>query len=311
MNKSFDIFSKYIVMILISLFFILVLIGVFKLYELPYRYSITARFAKSGPLFINMPVYYKGYKIGHIKKIEPSEDYKYTFAKIVLYPKNPKLSEDIIARGKKLNMREDYIDLVTPDQASTRLLKNGSTIDGEAAFDVEAFLADIADSGLIIPLIQTFSDTLVSLEKTSTEIKSFFSDSRLVLKDNKQNLKQTTTNLAQSTKSLTKITSRVNNTVTEDKLNNTTSNVNKASTNILAATESIKSITSSVDCATKNLDKTVAKIDCVISDANAITSNVKVITSGLCEVLGKRFAGLRIFFGKPMRKNKCSNNCYR
>lgn len=293
MNKLFEIFSKYKHAILVLLIFILVLLFIFWLYDVKFRYYLIAKFTKSGPLYANMPVYYKGYKIGKVKKIEPSRDYKYVFVKLVLYPEDPKLSEDIIAKAKRLDTREDYIDLITPDEPSTTLLKSGSVIDGEAAFDAETFLSDLADADIVIPLLQHFSDLLVGANKTSDEIRNFFVDSSSILHDNRQNIRQTTEHLVSSTKSLKKITSKFNNSVTEDRLSNTVSNVGKSSDNILSATESIKNITASVDCATRNLDKTVAKIDSTMS-------NVRVITRGFCETLSKRFAGLRIIFGKPI-----------
>ena len=196
---------------------------------------------------------------------------------------------------KKHDMLGNYIDLTPSNDASSEILKNGDTIDGIAIFEVGAILSEIADSGLIIPLIQNFSDTALSLNKTSSKIENFFSDSSLILKDNRQNLKH-------ATESLNKITSNFNTTFSKDKLNNTTSSVNKSATNIQEITESVKNITQSVDCATKNLDKTIAKIDCT-------ASNVKVITCGFKEIMGKRFAGLRIFFGKPLNKDTCRQNC--
>lgn len=309
MNKLSKISSKHKWKILVILCLTLISLSLFRLYEEHFTYYITVKFSESGPLYKNMPVCYKGYRIGHTQKVTLSEDYKYTYVKIVLYPKNPKLPKDIIGAVKKHDILINYIDLISPESPSTALLKNGDIIEGKPIFDMSSFLSDIADSKLIIPLIQTFSDTLVSANKTSTEIKNFFSDSRLILKDNRQNLKQTTKDLALSTKSLAKITSRVNSTITEDKLNNTTSSVNKSATNIQTATESVKNITASIDCATKNLDKTISKIDCTISEVNTIASNVKVITSGFCETLGKRFAGLRIIFGKPINNSKCPKNC--
>ena len=309
MNKLFEIFSKFRGIILTSIFLILVFILIFKLYEDNSRYYITAKFIESGPLYRGMPVCYKGCKIGYTQKVALSEDYKYTSVKIVLYPKNPKLPEDVVAMVKKHDILGNYIDLVNQDQPSTILLKKGSIIDGIPIFDMGTFLSKIADSEVVIPLLQHFSDVLVSVDKASDEIRNFFSDSGLILEDSRQNIKQTTKNLALTTKSLTKITSKFNNSITEDKLNNTTSSVNKSATNIQAATESIKNITQSVDCATRNLDKTIAKIDSTISEANVVASNARVITGGFCEVLRRRFAGLRIIFGKPLRNGKCSRNC--
>jgi ABC-type transporter Mla subunit MlaD len=309
MSKTFNIGSKYKFFILIPFFILLILTIIFFGYKLFYGPFITAKFPKSGPLSVNMPVYYKGYHIGQTVGVKLSEDYKYSLVKIMLYPSKIKLPENVEAKAKKPDSRKDYIDLVNPEQPSIVLLKNGGIIDGQQAFDMETFLSEIADSGIIVPLLQNFSDTLVSAGETSDEIKNFFSDFRSVLQENRQNLKQASKELAQSTKSLSKLTSKFNNSITEEKLNSTTSTVDKSANNILAASENIKNITANVDCATRNIDKTVAKIDSTVSDAKAITCDVKTITSGFREVLSKRFAGLRIIFGKPVKNNKCPMRC--
>jgi len=304
MNKSRETFL-ILRIILIPLLFILICVTAFYLYERHYGYFITAKFSESGPLYKNMPVFYKGYKIGKTRKIILSKDYKSTLVIIKLFPENPKLPEDIVAKVKKQDSRADYIDLLPPDEPSAVLLKKGSIIDGEPAFDLDAFLSDIADSGLIVPLLQTFSDTLLSLNKTSVEIGNFFKDSRVILKDNRQNIKQSTKDLAQTTKGLTKLTSNLNTSISKDRLENTSSSVDKSANNILSTTQSVKNIAASVDCATRNLDKTMAKLDCTISEVNAVASNVKVITKGIKETMCKKFAGARMIFGKPLKDNDC------
>lgn len=295
-------FYKYGIIIFFVLFIILTSFGVFKLYEDYSRYHIYVKFLESGPLYKNMPVCFKGYQIGYTQKVVLNADYKYTMVKIALYPKNPKLPKDTEGVVKKHDFLGNYIDLLPSEEPSGGILKNGDIILGKPLFDVGTFLSEIADSGLIIPLIQNFSDTALSLSKTSTKIGDFFIDSRIVLKDNRQNLKHTT-------ESLNKITSNFNTSFSKAKLNTTTSKVEESATNIKEVTENVKNITRSVDCATRNLDKTMAKIDSTISNANAVASNAKVITGGFCEILGKRFAGLRIIFGKPLKNNKCAKNC--
>lgn len=311
MNKMFKIFSNYRSIILAILLAILISALMLWVHEEFFAYYITAKFTDSGPLYKNMPVYYKGCRIGMIKTIRLSNDYKYSFAKIKLYPKEPKLSDNLVAKAKKLEQKDDYLDLIYTDPPSDTLLKNGGVIEGKGAFDIDLLLSDVADADILVPLLQHFSDLLVSADNTSNEIRSFFSDSRFILKDNKRNIKQTTTNLASSTKLIKNLTSKFNHSITDDKLNNTISSVDTSSANIMAATESIKNIAARLDCATRNLDRTVAKIDCMISEVNVIASNVKVITSSFCEVLGKRFAGLRIIFGKPIDSNKCQKKCSR
>lgn len=293
MNKLVDIFLKLVVIILVLLVIAFISLGIFKLYDY-FRYHIFVKFTFSGPLFRGMPVCFKGYRIGHTQKVSLSEDYKYTLVKIVLYPKNPKIPKDTLGVVKKHDMLGNYIDLIPSDEPSTAILKSGDIIDGKPIFDIGTFLSKIDDSDILIPLLQNYSDTALNISKTSTKIGDFFSDSHSVLKDNRQNLKRTT-------ESLSKITSNLNTSFSKEKLNETTSSVNKSATNIQVITENVKNITQSVDCATKNLDKTMAKIDCT-------ASNVKAITGGFREVMGKRFAGLRIIFGKPLNKYKrCQN----
>lgn len=308
MNKSREIFL-ILRIILIPLLFILISVTAFYLYERHYGYFITAKFTESGPLYKNMPVFYKGYKIGKTRKVSLSKDYKSTLLTIKLFPEKPKLPEDIVAKVKRLDSGTDYIDLLPPDEPSSILLKRWSIIDGEPVFDLDAFLSDIADSGLIVPLIQTFSDTLVSLNKTSTEIGNLAKDSRLILKDNRQNIKQTTNDLAKTSNGLTKFTSNLNTSITKERINNTSSSVDKSASNILSTTESVKNIAASVDCATRNLDKTMAKLDCTISEVNTVASNVKVITKGIKETMCKKFAGARMIFGKPLKNKDCCQNC--
>lgn len=311
MNKLHEIFSEHRVIVSTLLFLLLILfvsLAVWR-YKASNKFYITAKFSESAPLFVNMNVYYKGYKIGKVKKIYPSDDYKYTMVKIVMYPKNPKLPEGLIARDDKEITKKDYIDLMSPDPLTGNILKKGSIIDGQATYNVSSFFEEITNSGIMVPLLQNFSDALVSVNKTSNEIKSFFSDSRGVLKDNRQNLKQTTSGLSTSSKALTKFASRLNNTITDVKLTNTTSNIDRASTNILTATENINRITSKVNSATENLDQTRANIDSTICEINGAASNIKTISGSLREALGQRFAGLKIFFGKPGCNQKCPSAC--
>ena len=266
------------------------------------RFYIIAKFTESGPLYKNMPVYYKGCKIGKISNVTINEDYEYTRVKMTLYPKEPKLSENTEAYVKYSESKNDYIDLVSSDSSSNMLLAKGSMINGVPEFDIQSFMAEIADADLIVPLLETFTDTLESFSKTSYEIRLLASDSRLVLNDNRQNLKQISRNLKSTSGYLSTFSNKLNKSVEKDELDVIVSNVNKSST-------SIKNITENIDNSTKNLNKTMLNIDSAISDASIAASNTKIITRGLCNSLSKRFAGFRILFGKPIKHNSCSNKC--
>lgn len=304
MNKLSNLFSEYKFIIIGLLLFVFILIGAFFWKEHSSRYHLFVKFTKSAPLYNRMPVFYKGYRLGEVKEVTISDDYKYSLVNIVIFPKKPKLPKDINVEVKNHDVFSNYIDLIDSDEPSDELLKSGDIIEGTPGFELGSFLAEIQDSGLLIPLIQNFSDAALSLNRAGIKIGDFFVDSRTVLTENKQNLKHTTD-------SLNKLTTNFSVSFSKDKLNETTSSVNKSATNIQTITESVKNITQNVDCATRNLDQTVAKIDSTITEAHATVSNTKAITSGFCEVLSKRFAGLRIVFGKPLKNNRCPKNCSR
>lgn len=300
--------TKFIVsfFLFLMIFFILIL----HFDKLKSETYITVKFSESGPLHKNMPVYYKGYKIGKVRKIELAKDYKNTLVKIVFFPRNPKISEDVIIKVKRHDiLRMDYIALLVPEGASNTSIQKGDTIEGEGAFDMDAFFSEISDADLIVPLLQSFTDTVESINKTSKEAGNSFTDLRSIIKDNRGNIKQTTKELSSTTKSLNQLTSKLNISLTKTALNNTTNNVDKSSANILEATKNIKDVTENINKATKNLDKTVEKIDCTITETNSTLGNLKVITKGFRKTLGKRFAGLRIIFGKTIECDRCLNNC--
>lgn len=318
MNINFEIIKKYKNYVFAPILLIFSLFICFKLYEGIFGYFVMVKFVELGPLYNSMPVYYKGYKIGKTKNIKPSEDYKYTLVRIILYPKKLGLPENISAKVKKLESGKDYIELIYPKEPSSNNLRNGSIIEGKTSMDIQSFMSAQADSGALTSMSDNLSKTLTSAEKTSNEIKAFFADTRVILKDNRQNLRATTENTAETMEnlalmsgSLADLTSKINNSIPEDKIKNTISNIDKSSTNIKESTESLKSILISIDIATKNLDKTIAKIDSTIDEANKIAINIKKMTAGFCDVLGKRFAGMRIIFGKPMKGNTCASNCYK
>lgn len=290
--------NKLVNIILILLFIAFISLGIFKLYDYS-RFHIMVKFVASGPLFKNMPVCFKGYRIGRTQKVMLSEDYKYTLVKILLYPKNPKIPKDTVGVVKKHDMLGNYIDLIAAEKHSAAILQNGDIISGRPIFDIGTFLAKIDDSDILIPLLKNYSNTALNISKTSTNIDNFFTDSRSVLKDNRQNLKHTT-------ESLNKITGNFSVSFDKDKIRKTASSVEKSAANIQAATESAKNVVQNVDYATRNLDKTMEKVDSTLCEAHAVATNARVITGGFREVLAKRFAGLRIIFGKPLNENKCS-----
>lgn len=312
--------AKYIISIVLIL-----LISIFgwavgnRLYDRIFGYYITAKFFDLAPLTQGLPVFYKGCKIGKAEKVELSKDYKYTNVKIILYIKKDLLPKNITAIVKRPDTFKNYIELIYPDHSSKEFLTNGSVIKGSTEMTLNEFLTDLADSGIK----DNITNALTSIKDTSDEMGAFFTLFNLVLEESRDNIKRTTKNAAQITTNLNQVSktstqiadnlnqvsSNLKGSIKQENIKSTISNIEKSSATIQDAANNVKSITKNIDNATKDLDKTVAKIDTTIDDVGDTAANAKAITCGVSEVLRQRFAGLRIFFGNPMRCNICPNKC--
>ncbi|MCQ2957701.1 MAG: MCE family protein, partial [Candidatus Gastranaerophilales bacterium] len=109
--------------------------------------NVVIKFEDLGPVYKRMPVYYKGYKIGITKKIEPSKDYKSTLVTVNFYPKELKLPSNTTAKVKKLDTGIDYIELLYPKNPSGTFLETGEIIEGKTAMDIQSFMSAQVDSG--------------------------------------------------------------------------------------------------------------------------------------------------------------------
>ena len=295
---------KYIIIILISLFMIFVIVETVFFIKNNFKYSmaIKIRFKELGPIYSSMPVYYKGYKIGKTKQVKPSEDYKYTIVQVILYPENLSLPENIAAKVKKLDTGKDYIELIYPDTPSLSTLANSDTIEGTTAADIESFMSAQIESGVFSSMGDNMNKTLSSIEITSYELNGFFKDLRVVLQENRPNIKKSTDATLDILESISSITQKLDESLSEDDLKNITRNMNGSSSDIKETTENILTISQNLNNATKDLDKTMSKIDATVEEAHTTAKNASKISCGMQQLLEKRFAGLRLFFGKPIQK---------
>lgn len=299
MNKIF--FSKHRIIIIMLTFLILIIMSALQMYNAFFRYHITAKFVTSSPLNKYTPVYYRGCRIGEIEKVSLSNDYQHTTVKIMLYPRNPKLPANITARIKKQNPKKDYLELADSDEATDKQLQNGDTIEGEPPFDIESFIIQMMDSGMLNPIIDNVASFIESITYTSDKMGAFFDNSNTVLKTNEHNINQTA-------KSFKEVSSKLNNSISEKEIKNTAENINKASNNVLTTTEKAKNISENIENATKDMDKTSLKIDKIITDTCITSSNARIISTELRRTLMQRLGMFRLLFGKPIKKNECSSN---
>ena len=304
MNTMQGLIFKKILIAFFAIVLFVLFIFILRVWNANYNYnmSIIARFSDLGPLYKSMPVYYKGYKVGKTRDIQPSKDYKYTLVYMILYPKHLTLPNNVTAKVQKLDSGGNYIDLIYPGTPSVEFLKTGDIIEGKTAVDIQSFMSAQADSGVLGAITGDLNKALVSLDEAAQSMDYFFEQLGLMVEENRPSVKSMTGDAAKSTQNVREITQKINNSITEENASNVVKNVDRSSSNIEEATSNIKNVTENIDKATKDLDKTMKKIDCVAADIKSITAKLNEITRAFKCVLSKRFAGMRVMFGKPMEE---------
>lgn len=281
---------------------ILILAGLVWIYLYSTSFYVIIRFDELGALAKNMPAYYNGFKIGKIVSIEPDVDFKHTIARVNLYNKNINLPQNTTAKVESFPSGELYLEFVYPKSPSLRVIKRGDLLEGIAPYSPEQFMLGQNISGVTDIVSIHVIKALRATEIANMEMTNFFKNFSKLINDNSKEINTSVNNTAQMTKNLEQMaqnlnqaSKKLNDAIDEKILKDTTYN--------------IKDTTINISKATKDIDKTMKKIDDTVSEANAAAKNLNSITSGLNEALGKRFAGMRVMFGKPVKPKKFCNRC--
>lgn len=276
---------------------------------------VVVRFNELGPLTKNMSAYYNGFKIGRIVSIEPDSDFKHTLVKVVLLRKNINLPQNTTVYVERFPNGELYLQFVYPQSPSLRVLKSGDILEGFAQSSIEQFMMGQSVSGMSDIVSIHIIKALNSADAANQEMRVFFQVTSKLINDNNSEFNASVKNTARMTKSLAQMAENLNQ--TSKKLNSaldtsvlkdTTNNIKDMTANSKDAAANIKATTENISKATKDMDKTMKKIDETISQVNSTAQNLNSITSGLNETMSKRFAGVRVMFGTPVKPNRCQKN---
>jgi len=285
------------------LFSIICFLAIVGLYYYNSAYVIV-RFNELGPITKNMAVYYSGFKVGKITRIEPDNDYKHTLVRVNLDLSKLKLPKNTTVHVQDFPTGELYLQFVYPDCPSLKNLERGDVIEGVAPYSLEEFMLGQNISGLSDVVSLHVIKALNATEVANMEMENFFQNTSKIVTENGDGIKASVDNTAAMTKSLAAMAENLNQ--TSKKLNNsldpnaikcTTSNINDSSANIKETTENIAK-------ATKDIDKTMKKIDDAVSNLNATAENLNYLTGGVNETLSKRGGGIRVLFGKPVKPKR-------
>ena len=285
MEKNFEIRNFIITTILIIIFLgIVIPIGYF-LYKNTTYTRVIAEFDEAEPLPANMNVYYKGFNIGKVTKVQPQDDYTKTEVHLLFYPADLQLPKNVSASVKNYRKEFDYIDIIYPNIPSELMLKNGDHIKGKTTATVESFINAQSENGTLDLLIDNVSTFLETLTNTTQNAGDLLNTLNNTIKENQKSIYQTTKNIELSTRNLRLTTLKINKAIKQNM-------TDESMQNITETTKSIKAISQNIECATGNLTQTMNQV-------NSITNNIDDITCTISKTLKTRMGGMRLLFGKP------------
>lgn len=297
MKKMFELIHKTIFWKI--LFWFLIIFAFYIWIKMLTNTYITIQFDELEPFENNMPVYYKGFKVGRTRSIKPSKDFKHTFVQVVINYDNLKLPKNTTAIVKKRDKGEyrnalDYIELEYPDSPSIIFLKNGSIIKGTSSLDWNTLFAQQASDGKLDGLGQSVTDLMDNLNSTVETLTLVFTTINDILNENRPNLLTASSNLSKTTSNFHEISSRMTNSLSQEKLDNTTGGFEKTSKNFDESSKNINEIT-------KNLNNMMPYINATIIDTNSTICNVNQISQGILNTLKERMGLLKLLIGKPVK----------
>ena len=283
MEKIKNFFLRFKVHVYVVFILILALWG---LHNMMHKHII-AEFTELAPFSRNMPVYYKGFKVGKSISIKPNKNYTATRIKLVLYPMDLILPANIIARVKKRDKEFDYIEIEYPSSPMIRKLRSGDIIEGKTSLDFKDILQQQADSGALDEVGDKLSDVLDSVKNTSDALTQLFEVLQVTVEQNQQNIKITTDN-------------KVDDSMTEKQLKNISNRLSLTSNHLERTTRNLENITKNINASTQSLNSTMNGINSSVQNVSGITCDVRKITYGLSNTMQKNFSGFRLLFGKAV-----------
>ncbi|MBQ8168742.1 hypothetical protein IJZ97_04925 [bacterium] len=260
---------------------------------------ITIQFDRLEPFEANMPLYYKGFRVGRTRSIKPSKDFKHTLISAVIEYSDLKLPKNTTAIVKKRDKGEyhkdlDYIELEYPDSPSIVFLKNGSIIKGSSAIDWNTLFSQQASDGKLDGLGQSVTDLMDNLNEAVETLSMVFTTIDDLLQENRPNLLAASTNLANTTTNFYDVSSRMSNSLSQERFDNTTGGIENTSQNFDDTSKSIKEIAD-------NFNQMMPYVDATIVDLNSTMCNINQISAGILQTLKKRMGLLRLLVGKPVK----------
>ena len=277
----------------------------FHLYNLlTYRY-INIEFCDLRPTHEKIYIFYKGLKVGHVRKLDFAEHHQTTIAKSVLTYKGLKLPDNTTAKLKKEKKHKkeyDFIELIYPQKPSNVLISNGAYINGETTVDVDTYMANQSADDLDL-IKQNLTKSSQELEVVLSSLGELFSTLQEIAVASQNNIVDSTKNLSETARNISSLTAKINETIKQEQLNSSVSNIDLSIKNLSETTSSLHSMTGNLATTTETVTTaTIPQLNSTLYRTECMIANLNEITCGIKQTLRKKFGGLRLFFGQVIQK---------
>ena len=260
---------------------------IFLLYNKLSYMDVLVRFDDIEPFERQMPVYFKGFKIGKTTKIFPDDDFQNTYLKLKIkrtklkFPANVKVNI-------KMKKSGGYVNLIYPTEPTIKYLRENDVIVGEITHDIKELL----ESRLTGEDVETILDGATGLIDNATiaiqNLSDVFIEIRELISDSRADIRIATNNFACTTKNLRKMSEKVNNSIDSNSISNSINNIE-------FVTDNIKDITEQID------KLSIPVVNSTLCEINSTAKNTKDITNGIKNTLKKHFGIGKLLFGKPIK----------
>lgn len=281
MNKKYIFFG---IILVITLHYIFYLLGTIR---------ITAQFEELEPFHSNLPVYYKGFRLGKTTKIYPSDNYIITNVDMRLKSKDLHLPANVTATLKRKDKKE-YIELVYPQTPFIEELKYNTIIKGDIGINFERFLQDQVNNGGLDEIKSNVNNTVKSAGETFEALTGLLIVFTEIMQDIKPTINSSVKNLEMTTENFAKISASLKTSVDKGYIDSTLYNFQKTSGNLVLTTKNFGGFSD-----TLNKESSILT-NCLLKNLNIVVSNINQIVIGVGDTLKKNFGGVRLFFGKAI-----------
>ena len=269
-------------LLIILLFYLFYIIGTTR---------IVVDFENLEPFKHHLPVYYKGFRLGHTTKVRPDKDYQSTLVDLRIFLKNLTLPANTTAILKRKD-KKDYIELIYPNAPYIEKLRHNDVIKGKIGSNFENYLQEQASNGGLDEIKNNVNKTIVSAGETFEALTEMLNVATGILEDVRPVIKDSVEDLNLTTDNLAKISTELKKSIDKGYLDSLLYNLDKSSNNLVATTKNFNGLS-------ENFNKEGIRLtNCLLQKLNILVFNINQIVFGVGETLKKRFGGLRLFFGK-------------